>query len=94
MIALPLIQLAVDQHHALRGKQHLGSQRDFLRAQPFERVEGLFRHRDMVGQKEARIAGEHLLANGWSFPAHHEQLVIFGQGLDQPLEAHGLHADA
>jgi hypothetical protein len=92
--ASSLVERVVDQHHALRCEQHLRSQRDLLRTQALEAVEGFLRHRDVVGQQEAGIALEHLLADRRAFPVHHEQLVVVGQFLHQPLEAHRAHRDA
>ena len=37
---------------------------------------------------------ERLLANRRALPVHHEQLVVLGEFLHQPLEGHRAHRDA
>ena len=50
-----------------------------LRAQSLQAVEGLLRHRDVVGEQEARVVAECLLADRGALAVHHEQLVPGGQ---------------
>jgi hypothetical protein len=57
-------------------------------------VEGVLRHRDVVGEQEAGATLEGLLADGGALAVHHEQLVLRGQFLHEPLEGHRAHADA
>mgnify|MGYP006888941404 CR=1 FL=1 len=73
--------------HLFDDAQHLG-------AEPLERVERLRRHRDVVGEQEAGVVRERLLADRRTLGVHHEQLVVGGELLHQVLEARGANDDA
>jgi hypothetical protein len=89
-----LVEFVVDQHDALRREQHRRPERDLPGAEAFEGMEGLLRHRHVVGQEEAGIAAECLFADRGAFPVQHVQCVVGGEFLHQSLEARGAYRDA
>ena len=62
-ISHALIQFVVNQHHALRGEQHRRAQREHPRAHALQAWQHFLRHRDMVGEQEAGVVVEDLLAD-------------------------------
>src|SRR5690606_33981099 len=72
---LTRIERVMDQHHALRGKQHARAEAYLFRTETLEAVEALLWHRNMVGEQEADIGRKFLLADRRALRVHGKQRV-------------------